>query len=111
MINQETKDLLKTIVDFINTHDQSSNTPTDLWSILTALRGPDDGDAEAKVATTGVIRNHLGLNTEIWRFVVCKDKQTYAELRQKCEFTSSHFFSHARIAFQALGLKWNEVNE
>lgn len=102
-----------------------------VWDIVTALRGPDDDNEKIKLATTAVIRWHtlkLTKNspsihsygelfkgiTENKVFVhngsfVCPDSDELVEIRLNYG-THSHFFTHARAAFEALGLNWGSVN-
>lgn len=93
-----------------------------LWDVLTALRGPDYENVSYKTkdATTGVIRYALlgafagvgGLDPHtrhLHRAIFGPDREEYVKIRD--EMRVSHFCYHARSAFTALGLKWNEVNE
>jgi hypothetical protein len=87
-----------------------------LWHILTALRGPDyleDGDkGEVKGATTEVIR-HFAVgdsNCECIGSLSGKDNAKKAGLRKQLANTD-HFWAHAKLAFVALGLKWEKKNE
>jgi hypothetical protein len=84
----------------------------ELWSILTALRGPDNQSEMAKDATTAIIRHTLGLkNGNIGLFISHKDNEYYAKLRTSVrEYSGHHFHYHAKKAFKALNLKWDEVN-
>lgn len=83
-----------------------------LWSILTALRGPDDGDGSLKKATTAVIRHHIGVHAaNLGGAVANPDSETLALFRRNFAFGSyNHFIFHAKLAFIALGLKWGAVN-
>lgn len=89
-----------------------------LWNVVTALRGPDNGDEDLKRATTEVIRwKLLGKPTDRLHFSgsylapdsgVGLQRRTHYSLG---EFEASHhFLRHAQWAFKALGLKWDEVN-
>jgi len=50
--------MLASIVKFLQVGDIESS---DLWAILTALRGPDSGNDELKRATTSRLRHAIGL--------------------------------------------------
>jgi hypothetical protein len=104
---------------------------TDYWAatycpfadILSALRGPDDGDAMKKEATTAVIRREffkrVGYNSaEIadmqWDFhmAIHEDEEILRDwrLHNMGDPETDHFLRHAKNAFQVLGLKWDQVN-
>lgn len=95
-----------------------SENSRELWDILTALRGPDDCDELDKEATTGVIRWALlgydageedeGEKRVFWSSVFAPDSKEKAAHRRNMDRT--HFSQHALRAFEALGLKWREVN-
>lgn len=95
----------------------------ELWSILTALRGPDDGEykerTKLKNATTAVIRytllkrvRKLSIedlnNIQNWWLSCSFDKEEYVELRKT--LNHNHFCTHCRNAFDFLGLRWDELN-
>lgn len=100
-----------------------------LWDVVTALRGPDLGTRAVKDATTGVIRWHvfgpsagvtrINLNdTEVaqhekYGCLYGPDSVAHLEVRKSLisETDMHHFRQHASDAFEALGLKWNAVNE
>lgn len=104
-----------------------------LWNVLTALRGPDLEDVgklnmrAVKHATTGVIRWHVlgpnagrfvnddeaGVQHEKYGCLYGPDSAAHLEVRKSLAGKSNlfHFFRHARDAFEALGLKWDAVNE
>jgi hypothetical protein len=95
-----------------------------LWDILTALRGPDNSDQtfSTKVATTCVIRSKSLPKTFNSHSTITKNSFISAiaisnndsprSLKSRSEFMYpyGHFLSHAKNAFKALGLKWDEVN-
>jgi hypothetical protein len=91
-----------------------------LWDVLSALRGPDYEGSEDKDATTVVIREaFLGPKTKVFPADFAVDSAERAERRKDMvagdvplpEISESyHFYTHARNAFDALGLKWDEVN-
>lgn len=99
----------------------------EFWDIVSAMRGPDGpvsgiSDVVAKQATTAVIRWWVfrlsGLTDEqIWDLGLSADRNAdelgYVETRNRLQATDndgSHFLYHARAAFKALGLKWDELN-
>ena len=87
----------------------------ELWNILTALRGPDNHSDELKDATTAVIRWYAGIPQENSGYAISlPDSEASAEFRVKLlknlKGKDRHFVSHARGAFEALGLNWYEVN-
>ena len=86
----------------------------EMWNILSALRGPDTVDSHAeKKCTTAVIRMKVlgqSLDGKI-PAIMEKDNSFKADNRVNIEFESYHFKSHMEYAFEALGLKWNEVNK
>lgn len=119
---KEIQPMLTDITKFINTGLYGKS----LWSVLTALRGPDAdlglfSDTtldmwDVKCATTCVIRYALGLKGDIrdgninqYAFTVKPDSKELAEYRQKIPY--GHFGTHAREAFIALGLEWTKVNK
>ena len=101
-----------------------------LWWILTALRGPDDNsptpktvslvqgeyqETSLKVAVTGLIRGRVGLlgNIKLPLWITHEDAEVNRILRVnlRTAFPLDHFYSHAIHAFDALNLKWDEVNK
>lgn len=104
-----------------------------LWDVVTALRGPDLGTHAAKNATTGVIRWHVlgpnagrlmsddrfvdddeaGVQHEKYGCLYGPDSAAHLEVRRSLisQIDMHHFRQHARGAFEALGLKWDAVNE
>lgn len=114
-----------------------------LWSILTALRGPDVvlnsdeaktfgfNESRLKEATTAVIRHELYRGVERRESrpngaIINPDSEAHRAVREAAwkactdaALTSGgngykylwHFTVHAKAAFLALGLKWDEVNE
>lgn len=84
-----------------------------LWDILSALRGPDDQNAEMKAATTAVIRCKLfGAYTIDGIADANIDTEEKAESRKRWVVSSisDHFIFHARSAFAALGMVWAQKN-
>ena len=94
-----------------------------LWSVLTALRGPDSDSDRLKYATTSVIRWHAFKRTYLAGGpIINYDSVSHADRRKKLQVafaanphsddgTSRHFWSHVTEAFEALGLSLTEVND
>ncbi|HWY36161.1 MAG TPA: hypothetical protein VNX68_16065 [Nitrosopumilaceae archaeon] len=118
-------DVLKIINDFFIKTPKTFNenhAPTDeghkLWDILTALRGPDNEDRTIKDEITAVIRNKALPSCDKYGAIVCSDAPDSGRIRYAIHTKAIvehsdiiHFFFHAKRAFNALGLKWEEVNE
>lgn len=87
----------------------------ELWDILTALRGPDNNDPLVKAATTEVIRRALGMSISSNLALVSSDLPYKVEHRKRMVAgtarVTDHFLTHAKSAFAALGLKWDELNK
>ena len=83
-----------------------------LWDVLSALRGPDNGPAGSKSATTMVIRHAVfGMNSKVERYAdVASDDAGRRDFRITMNMLN-HFEEHVRWAFQSLGLKWDEINQ
>lgn len=116
-LNERRVNLVKDIVEFLTTDIDCHPERSELWDILTALRGPDfsDWNGETKAATTAVIRYKLGLRDgENAAGAICEpDSPKKVEFRKNLIVSGAswHFVSHAQNAFNALDLKWNELNE
>ncbi len=101
------------LVKFFNRNDEES---TKLWSVITALRGPDSdgfGSYERKCAVTGVIRYMAGLGSLSRAVINNPDSPNRAEVRKNITRNgedSEHFRDHAYRAFEALGLLWGKDN-
>lgn len=86
-----------------------------VWSVLTALRGPDSDDPEEKQCTTSIIRRKLlGEDSSVEAYAKIGDDSEF-QLKQRLlmdarAVASRHFLSHVRSAFVSLGLKWDKVN-
>jgi hypothetical protein len=65
-----TRKMIKQIVEFLNIDDQAT---IDLWTVLTALRGPDNRDKELKMRTTSRIRGAIGLHQHQHGFLVSRE--------------------------------------
>jgi hypothetical protein len=99
---------LARIVKFLNKNTDGSKA---LWDVLSALRGPDSCSDAEKDATTAVVRHTIGLNRYLFGLIVDPDRADNIDMRAGWKFRSSHFQSHAKQAFDALDLKWTELNE
>lgn len=86
-----------------------------LWDVLTALRGPDDTGSpkseDCKLLTTAVIRHEIfgeGLRDEIGALTLAEDPSFGAKREDLyCGWAAgAHFQDHARMAFDALWLKF-----
>lgn len=56
------KKVLEAIVSFLYDPTISRRDKQDLWLILSALRGPDNGDENIKQLTTARIRHRIGID-------------------------------------------------
>jgi hypothetical protein len=105
--------VLRQFMDDVGVADEEKGT---LWAVLTALRGPDVPDEEAKLATTGVIREEV-FGGKLARWVGAihgPDTASYQETRRDLAVANGnwsghsrltrHFYNHAKRAFDALGL-------
>ena len=115
-MRQDLRTVLDVIDEYLANHQSKSASQT-LWSILTALRGPDSGSILEKDATTSVLRAAAFPKTarlshseggRVWASM-SNDAQHRANTRSKLPY-SEHFHTHIRQAFVALNLKWCEVN-
>lgn len=116
---QTCQDVLKIIREFMagstapdyDTRLEANIERKKLWDILSALRGPDDGNSDAKDAATAVIRWYVFKRTDIpGGMIINQDTPEYASYRISSA-RSYHFSRHVSAAFAALGLKLYEVNE
>lgn len=102
------KGLLKVLGDFFHRADEEETKLA--WDVLTGLRGPDSRDHERKSATTAVIRHAVfGMRNHKIPAAVHADEAGSEQTRSRME--DDHFRQHAYAAFEALGLKWDEVNQ
>lgn len=82
--------------------------------VLSALRGPDNQNYKAKLATTCIIRRaflgdeHRKSHQNNWEV---GDQDSEVLLKTRKSLKESHFSRHAAFAFDALGLYWNDVND
>jgi hypothetical protein len=102
---------------------QDNDESAKLWSVLTALRGPDSLSSMEKYATTGVIRvtafpksftkDYHGIVVGPNGSVAIQDSEENKAIRSDLEKEHGkhyHFFLHVYEAFHALGLVWNKSN-
>lgn len=94
-------------------------TAKDLWTILSALRGPDEKSKKlVKDCTTSVLRAAaFPMAADSANFTggplsasMGNDDSRLAALRTTVLVYGGHFEEHSYRAFLALGLKWNKVN-
>ena len=97
---------LARIVRFLNKNNDQSES---LWSVLTALRGPDSNDWDEKLPTTCVIRSVIGLRQDFDMATVEPETERNAGIRANIK--SGHFRRHAVDAFNTLGLDWDALNK
>ena len=105
------------------------------YDVMTALRGPDfEGHENIKYAITAVLRYHVGIsshnlfgcfawadtseNVEVRKSLVVPMDNTYGYKGYHHRNTSIvgayrqyyHFIRHSQKAFEAMGMKWDELN-
>lgn len=103
------KEELARIVAFLNRDDCDS---AKLWSVLSALRGPDTPDPfeVEKAATAAVIRHTIGLRMR--GLVILPDSErSLVERKAIASGSSAHFYAHVANAFGELDLNWRAVNK
>lgn len=84
------------------------NFSSDLWALLTALRGPDDGNDLLKMDTTAIIRKRTMPNIASRKAMV--DDRKISKLLDYSDLTGSiHFLNHIRSAVYALG-GWSDMD-
>jgi hypothetical protein len=94
--------------------EQAAKTARQLWDVLSALRGPDTENGNAKCATTIVIRAACFPKTFL-KNEICipalmdNDDPSSPHVREYLDDTA-HFTRHARKAFDVLGLSWATSN-
>jgi hypothetical protein len=126
----ELKEMLVKTTEFL----QVGQHPHPYWDIMSAMRGPDYSDINVvvnnvtfrheavKEATTGIIRYAAFKNTNLHLGAITpKDRPNYVAIRKQLREDANlggdqyahkyHFYWHAQAAFNALGLKWDELNE
>jgi hypothetical protein len=93
---------------FINNGDDAGADK--LWDIISALRGPDDGNHDLKYATTEVIRYHV--TGKSYYANVSADNDGKAKYRDELVINQyDHFIQHAMKAFRSLNLNWRTNND
>lgn len=95
-----------------------SDVGPQLWDVLSALRGPDVKHYDYKHATTEILRSAAFPSLPYRRIdlpatFAYADKAPLATTRVELAQDNQHyhFREHALKAFDALGLKWSEVND
>ncbi|OFV82551.1 MAG: hypothetical protein A2W26_02285 [Acidobacteria bacterium RBG_16_64_8] len=102
---------LREMLDVIDEYLSTGNNGWGLWSVLTALRGPDDESWDKKVTTTAVIRLRAFPKSLGKYGVVSEDCGVSAAYRHDHPNNADHFAAHAGIAFSALGMDWHKSNK
>lgn len=97
---------LKEVVSILCT---GSEAASGLWGILTALRGPDDGDNSVKEMTTARIRRAIGMKSHRNIPATVSTHGTFSTVSTTARGDSDeHFQRHVRMAIDGaryLGLK------
>jgi len=108
---------IRTLLEYIKNEVSKNNSESEyLWSILSALRGPDDMNCELKMLTTGRIRSIVFGN---WphhaymcnHYTLDPDEREYRDkLLEEC---SLHFAAHYHSAVEAIRkvYKYDLLNE
>jgi hypothetical protein len=102
---QTAKSVLEQVVAVLNNRDTISGLEESnrLWSILTALRGPDQKYSyDLKNATTARIRHAIGLKGTDRFTTRGATPITLADLNQRFPKADGHFFNHYDVALTAL---------
>ena len=110
------EEVFAALKEFFESPDVDSVEQRKVWTVLTALRGPDfPGTYHVKSSVTTVIRRKLfGGGSGIGEFAdMERDAKSSPSIRVSLQGKQEweHFLRHAREAFRVLGLKWEEVNE
>lgn len=105
-------EMLQMIRSFLDSPIVQHNDQSDVWDVLTALRGPDSGEYRIKIATTCVIRHTLMGHNQLFGYDINPDSDSLASIRISLneEGGLNHFVLHAKRAFEALGLTWTIAN-
>lgn len=109
------KATLNEALDIIRKYLRKPYVGKALWHVLAAMRGPDNMDESSKLATVGVIRAHVLLDTPNPNgLMYSPDEERFCKLRRemaKDPFRYGiHFVRHMEDAFDSLGLTWSAVN-
>lgn len=119
MLSDKAKKLLADLDECL--YDEKLTTASNLWAVLTALRGPDHLDSlnvsddlryEVKPSTTAVIRYKVfprASNAGVTG-VTREDTDRLVDIRKQLG-GSGHFLRHVHDAFNALDLKWDDWNK
>lgn len=116
------QDVINIIKDFFDEQtelyqegtDVTKNEGNKLYTLLTALRGPDNDSCRVKEATTSVIRYALFgdiLSRMPFGAIVNPDEYRHELIRIEKDKLFNHFVQHAKDAFKVLGLKWSDEEE
>lgn len=116
-MSPELRGILDTIDRYLAGADgQGREQSRELWSVLSALRGPDEENKrDYKGCTTSVLRaaafpltakdsNYLG--GRVYASMVTDGRETKRKRKSIDLFFPGHFLQHAWEAFEALGLTW-----
>lgn len=115
--DEKLREVLNSIDEMLSKGWDSSSAGHKLWDILSALRGPDNGEDSLKYATTGIIRRKAfpktftritGLSST--RAVSAPDSFEKLAVRREQANAYDHFSRHYRRAFHSLGLSLGELN-
>ena len=104
LTKREAQQALKSLVKSLNKGGTHAGL---LWSILSALRGPDSEDFQVKSLTTARIRGAIGLSEDtVGTFAIINSKKLSAEeLKQMQQILwkdGCHFGNHYRDAVRAI---------
>jgi hypothetical protein len=101
-VNQQ----IASLKSFFQSSQVSKEEKLAVWSILVALRGPDQVSKSLKEATTNVIRYALFGSTVVPGTTIRSNFDSYTHSSKRASAKNDHFLSHAKKAFTALGLPW-----
>lgn len=113
MMSERVRELLNTIDNMLMKQDtyEEAKDSSDLWSVLSALRGPDSGDDRVKDKTTVLIRRAAfprttreGRGTPQAVFTGVYDFRPEVLMETVNEAVDHHFESHIAQAALALGI-------
>jgi len=98
----EARETLKEVVRMLNKGNEGSRA---LWLVLTALRGPDDGDLNLKARTTARLRGAIGLRESPGTYIGAHVIKTKREELPEADYGplgTGHFATHYIMAVRAL---------
>lgn len=124
------RDILDEIDEFLSNESNDYKEREKLWSVLTALRGPDTGIEKVKFSTTSVIRKtafpesfeEYDQDWENEKLFISRvgafgasDSDSFVAFRKHLTIATAgsndwHFRNHAQMAFAALNLLWESKN-